>query len=64
MRGQLAAFDEDSLALRISPGLNLVGERMRTALADSGILAAVVGHRTQDPLSMRTIPHEKRIKGY
>ncbi|SEE80022.1 histidine ammonia-lyase [Burkholderia sp. WP9] len=57
LRGQLAAFDEDSLALRISPGLNLVGERMRTALADSGILAAVVGHRTQDPLSMRTIPH-------
>jgi histidine ammonia-lyase len=57
LRGQLAAFDEASLALRISPGLNLVGERMRTALADSGILAAVVGHRTQDPLSMRTIPH-------
>ncbi|AXF16601.1 HAL/PAL/TAL family ammonia-lyase [Paraburkholderia caledonica] len=57
LRGQLAAFDEDSLALRISPGLNLVGERMRTALADSGILAAVVGQRTQDPLSMRTIPH-------
>jgi histidine ammonia-lyase len=57
LRGQLAAFDEDSLALRISPGLNLVGERMRAALADSGILAAVVGQRTQDPLSMRTIPH-------
>ena len=57
LRGQLAAFDEGSLALRISPGLNLVGERMRTALADSGILAAVVGQRTQDPLSMRTIPH-------
>ncbi|MFL9919850.1 histidine ammonia-lyase [Paraburkholderia fungorum] len=57
LRGQLAAFDEDSLALRISPGLNLVGERMRSALADSGILAAVVGQRTQDPLSMRTIPH-------
>ncbi|MFM0737656.1 histidine ammonia-lyase [Paraburkholderia xenovorans] len=57
LRGQLAAFDADSLALRISPGLNLVGERMRTALADSGILAAVVGQRTQDPLSMRTIPH-------
>lgn len=57
LRGQLAAFDEASLALRISPGLNKVGERMRAALADSGILAAVVGHRTQDPLSMRTIPH-------
>jgi histidine ammonia-lyase len=57
LRGQLAAFDEDSLALRISAGLNLVGERMRITLADSGILAAVVGQRTQDPLSMRTIPH-------
>ncbi|TDY22385.1 histidine ammonia-lyase [Paraburkholderia sp. BL6665CI2N2] len=57
LRGQLAAFDEESLALRISPGLNLVGGRMRAALADSGILAAVVGQRTQDPLSMRTIPH-------
>lgn len=57
LRGQLAAFDEDSLALRISAGLNRVGERMRTALADSGILAAAAGQRTQDPLSMRTIPH-------
>ncbi|CAB3799030.1 HAL/PAL/TAL family ammonia-lyase [Paraburkholderia fynbosensis] len=57
LRGQLAAFDEDSLALRISAGLNLVGERMRITLADSGILATVAGQRTQDPLSMRTIPH-------
>jgi histidine ammonia-lyase len=57
LRGQLAAFDADSLALRVSPGLNLVGERMRNALAESGILASVVGQRTQDPLSMRTIPH-------
>ncbi|SDH90398.1 aromatic amino acid ammonia-lyase [Paraburkholderia phenazinium] len=57
LRGQLAAFDAESLALRISPGLTLVGERMRGALAESGILAAAVGRRTQDPLSMRTIPH-------
>jgi histidine ammonia-lyase len=57
LRGQLAAFDAESLALRISPGLTVVGERMRTALSDSGILAAMVGQRTQDPLSMRTIPH-------
>ncbi|EEA01495.1 phenylalanine/histidine ammonia-lyase [Burkholderia sp. H160] len=57
LRGQLAAFDADSLSLRVSPGLNVVGERMRCALADSGILAAAVGQRTQDPLSMRTIPH-------
>ncbi len=57
LRGQLAAFDADSLALRVSPGLGVVGERLRGALAGSGILAAVVGQRTQDPLSMRTIPH-------
>ena len=57
LHGQLVAFDPESLALRISDGLNLVGARMRGALADSGILAAVVGQRTQDPLSMRTIPH-------
>ncbi|MGF6535330.1 histidine ammonia-lyase [Paraburkholderia sp. GAS206C] len=57
LRGQLVAFDAESLALRISPGLSLVGERMRSALADSGILAAAIGRRTQDPLSMRTIPH-------
>ena len=57
LRGQLVAFDAESLALRISPGLSLVGERMRGALADSGILAAAIGRRTQDPLSMRTIPH-------
>jgi len=57
LRGQLAAFDAESLALRVSAGLNLVGERMRGALEESGILAAVVGQRTQDPLSMRTIPH-------
>jgi histidine ammonia-lyase len=43
--------------LRVSAGLNRVGERMRASLAGSGILAAVVGQRTQDPLSMRTIPH-------
>ncbi|MFM0290603.1 HAL/PAL/TAL family ammonia-lyase [Paraburkholderia megapolitana] len=57
LHGQLAAFDAESLAMRVSPGLNLVGSRMRAALADSGILASFVGQRTQDPLSMRTIPH-------
>ncbi|MGH8782395.1 HAL/PAL/TAL family ammonia-lyase [Paraburkholderia sp.] len=57
LHGQIAAFDEESLALRISPGLNLVGSKLRASLADSGILASFVGQRTQDPLSMRTIPH-------
>ncbi|MFX1676044.1 histidine ammonia-lyase [Paraburkholderia sp. A2WS-5] len=55
--GQMAAFDAGSLAFRVSPGLALVGARMRAALAGSGLLAASLGRRTQDPLSMRTIPH-------
>ncbi|AIO69700.1 HAL/PAL/TAL family ammonia-lyase [Burkholderia oklahomensis] len=55
--GQLAAFDAASLALRVSPGIGRVGARMRAALGDSGILAAAAGRRTQDPLSLRTIPH-------
>lgn len=55
--GQVAAFDAESLAFRISPGLVHVGERMRGALTGSGLLASALGRRTQDALSMRTIPH-------
>ncbi|WP_322015392.1 histidine ammonia-lyase [Paraburkholderia sp. J12] len=55
--GQMAAFDAESLAFRVSPGLAQVGARMRAALAGSGLLSASFGRRTQDPLSMRTIPH-------
>ncbi|MPV67348.1 HAL/PAL/TAL family ammonia-lyase [Burkholderia sp. BE17] len=57
LHGQLAAFDADALALRVSPGLSVVGARLRTLLANSGILADSRGARTQDPLSLRTIPH-------
>jgi histidine ammonia-lyase len=57
LRGQAAAFDSDSLALRISPGLSAVGAHLRELLADSGIIAASFGRSTQDPLSLRTIPH-------
>ncbi|MEK6426402.1 MAG: aromatic amino acid lyase, partial [Burkholderia gladioli] len=55
--GQMAGFDADALAFRVSPGLARVGERLRAALDGSGLLAAALGRRTQDPLSMRTIPH-------
>ncbi|WP_246797901.1 HAL/PAL/TAL family ammonia-lyase [Burkholderia perseverans] len=55
--GQMAAFDAESLAFRVSPGLAEVGARMRAALDGSGLLAAALGRHTQDPLSMRTIPH-------
>jgi histidine ammonia-lyase len=57
LRGQAAAFDADSLALRISPGLSTVGMHLRALLAGSGIIAASFGRKTQDPLSLRTIPH-------
>ncbi|WP_133670902.1 aromatic amino acid ammonia-lyase [Burkholderia pseudomallei] len=55
--GQLAAFDAGSLALRVSRGIGRVGARMRGALAGSVMLAAMAGRHTQDPLSLRTIPH-------
>lgn len=57
LHGQVSAFDADALALRISPGLAMVGARLRALLADSGILSDSRGSRTQDPLSLRTIPH-------
>jgi histidine ammonia-lyase len=57
LRGQIAAFDETSLALRQSPGLQAVGKTLRDLLAGSEILAAAEGKRTQDPLSLRAVPH-------
>ncbi|WP_297196101.1 histidine ammonia-lyase [uncultured Pluralibacter sp.] len=56
LRGQIAAFDEDILALKASPGLQHCGRRLRTLLADSPLLAASQGIRTQDALSLRAIP--------
>ncbi|SMG23133.1 HAL/PAL/TAL family ammonia-lyase [Paraburkholderia susongensis] len=55
--GQMAAFDAQSLGFRVSPGLERVGARMRAVLDGSGLIASAFGRRTQDPLSMRTIPH-------
>ncbi len=57
LRGQAAAFDAQALDLRASPSLSAVGGRLRALLEDSGILAAHAGRRTQDPLSLRAIPH-------
>jgi histidine ammonia-lyase len=55
--GQLMAFDADSLALRQSSSINLVGQRLRERLAGSAILEAQLGKRTQDALCLRAIPH-------
>jgi len=57
LHGQLSAFDADGLALRASTTLSGVGERLRSILEGSAILASSHGRRTQDPLSLRAIPH-------
>src|ERR1700688_390920 len=56
LRGQVAVFDADALALRTSAGVRQVGERLRAALRGSAILRQSAGRRTQDPLSLRAVP--------
>ena len=56
LRGQVAVFDADALALRASAGVRHVGERLRAALTGSAILRQSAGRRTQDPLSLRAVP--------
>ncbi|MGA1804084.1 HAL/PAL/TAL family ammonia-lyase [Rhizobium sp. HT1-10] len=55
--GQMAAFDETVLALKVSPGVAHVGASLRQRLQGSGLIAAALGKRTQDALSLRAIPH-------
>jgi histidine ammonia-lyase len=54
---QMAAFDESVLALRPSRGIAEVGRSLRQRLAGSGLVAAAHGKRTQDALSLRSVPH-------
>jgi histidine ammonia-lyase len=56
LKGQIAAFDPDLLALKPHPGLLQVGARLRALLKDSEIVARHEGCRTQDALSIRAIP--------
>lgn len=56
LKGQLAAYDEAVLDLKPHPGLLHVGKRLRALLADSEIVAHFKGFRTQDALSIRSIP--------
>ena len=56
LRGQLAAFEEEVLAVKPHPGAQQVGDALRRLLAGSGVLAANQGIRTQDALSLRSIP--------
>ena len=57
LHGQLSAFQPAGLGLRASSALTEVGERLCSLLVGSAILAASAGRRTQDPLSLRAIPH-------
>ena len=57
LHGQLSAFHPDAMVLRASAATSDVGERLCTILSGSALLAGSVGRRTQDPLSLRAIPH-------
>lgn len=54
---QAGTFEEGTLALRRSDGLQAVGATLRRLLSDSPLLASREGGRTQDPLSLRAVPH-------
>ncbi|WP_054894806.1 MULTISPECIES: histidine ammonia-lyase [unclassified Pseudomonas] len=56
LRGQIAAFDPEIIALKPHPGMQLVGENLRALLDGSEVIAASKGIRTQDALSIRSIP--------
>lgn len=55
-RGQLAAFDPAILALKPHPGQQRVGANLRALLEGSEVIASSLGIRTQDALSIRSIP--------
>ena len=54
--GQLAAFDPRALAAKPHPGLLVSGENLRRMLQGSQWLAERQGRRTQDALSLRSMP--------
>ncbi|MBB3914681.1 HAL/PAL/TAL family ammonia-lyase [Rhizobium fabae] len=54
---QIAAFDDAVLALRPSAGIEKVGATLRERLRGSGLVVAARGRRTQDALSLRSVPH-------
>ncbi|MEB0017634.1 HAL/PAL/TAL family ammonia-lyase [Pseudomonas sp.] len=56
LRGQIDAFDEVVLALKPHPGIQRVGANLRALLAGSEVIASSRGIRTQDAMSIRSIP--------
>ena len=55
-RGQIAAFDAEIIALKPHPGMQQVGINLRALLDGSEVIASSLGIRTQDALSIRSIP--------
>ncbi|MGH8464282.1 MAG: HAL/PAL/TAL family ammonia-lyase, partial [Pseudomonas sp.] len=55
-RGQIDAFDAEIIALKPHPGMQRVGENLRALLDGSEVIASSKGIRTQDALSIRSIP--------
>ncbi|WP_414159062.1 HAL/PAL/TAL family ammonia-lyase [Pseudomonas sp. BNK-45] len=55
-RGQIDAFDAQIIALKAHPGMQVVGSNLRALLDGSEVIAASRGIRTQDALSIRSIP--------
>ncbi|EJF74007.1 histidine ammonia-lyase [Pseudomonas sp. D8002] len=55
-RGQIDAFDEEIIALKPHPGMQQVGINLRALLDGSEVIASSKGIRTQDALSIRSIP--------
>jgi len=56
LRGQIDAFDEAIIALKPHPGMQKVGANLRGLLDGSEVIASSLGIRTQDALSIRSIP--------
>jgi histidine ammonia-lyase len=56
LKGQIAAFDPQVLDLKRHPGLLQIGRRLRNLLSGSEIIARHQGVRTQDALSLRSMP--------
>jgi histidine ammonia-lyase len=56
LKGQTDAFDAEVLNLKPHAGVVAVGERLRRLLKGSEMVERYRGHRTQDALSIRSIP--------
>jgi histidine ammonia-lyase len=56
LRGQINAFDAETLALKPHPGMQHVGRNLRHLLEGSEIISSSLGIRTQDARSLRSIP--------